>query len=200
MAGHLSAGELLDLAEGIADERSFPHLGSCGDCRAQLQDARAALALVNVVEVPEPSPLFWDRLSARIHDAVAAERRSGNAARKQWRRWQLAAPIAAAAVIVIAAVSVVPRMTRTVPAGPTPAVAVDASASVLDPPIGDDASLSFVADLASDLDWEGAAQAGFAARADAVDGVLPTLSASETAELQRLLTEALAQPPTRSGV
>jgi hypothetical protein len=200
MAGHLSAAELLDLAEGIADEQSFPHLGSCGDCRAQLEDARAALAVMNIVDVPEPSPLFWDHLSARIHDAVAAERSSGKAAGKRWLRWQLAAPVAAAAVIVIAALSVVPRTTRPVPGSPAPSAAIDARASVLDTPIGDDPSLSFVADLASDLDWEGAAQAGFAARADAVDGVLPTLSATEAVELQRLLTEALAQPPARSGV
>jgi hypothetical protein len=200
MAGHLSAGELLDLAEGIADEQGFPHLASCRECRAQLQDARAALALVNIVEVPEPSPLFWDRLSARIHDAVAAERSSGNAARKRWLRWRLAAPIAAAAVIITVAASVVPRRTRNVPVSPAPPLAIDASAGGLDTPIGDDASLSFVADLASDLDWEGAAQAGFAARADAVDGLLPTLSATETVELQRLLTEAIAQPPARSGV
>jgi hypothetical protein len=116
-----------------------------------------------------------------------------------WLRWQLAAPMAAVAVIVIVAVSVVPR-TSHVPVNPALPAPIDASAGVLDTPISDDASLSFVADLASDLDWEGAAQAGFAARPGAVDGVLPTLSATEAVELQRLLTEALARPPARGGV
>lgn len=200
MAHHLSASELLDLAEGIADEQDYPHLASCGDCRAQLQDARAALAVLDIVELPEPSPLFWDRLSARIHDAVDAERSSGHARRSRWLWWRLAAPIAAAAVIVIVAIRVVPRSAPNVPVSPASPAATDAIAGALDTPIGDDVSLSFVADLASDLDWDRAAQAGFAARPDAVEGVLPTLSATETVELQRLLTEALAQPPARGGV
>jgi hypothetical protein len=198
MARHLSAAELLDLAEGAADERSYPHLASCGDCRAEIADARAALALARRVDVPEPSPLFWDHLSARIHDAVAAERSSGGAQRIRWVPWRLAVPVGAA-LIVAAAFGVLPRTSRNAPVGSAPRAAIDASPAALDVPIADDASLSFVADLASDLDWDAAAQAGFTARPGDVDGVLPTLSAPETEELQRLLTEAIAQRPTRGG-
>jgi hypothetical protein len=199
MVRHLSPAELLDLAEGSADEQSYPHLASCSSCRAQLEDARTALAVVNIVEVPEPSPLFWDHLSARVRDLVAAEHSPADARRTRWLPWRLAVPIGAAAVIVVVAMTVLPRTLPDSPVNPAPRTAIDTSSAVLDTPIADDASLSFVADLASELDWDGAAQAGFTARPDAVEGVLPTLSATETAELQRLLTEALAQRPPGGG-
>ncbi|HEY7170330.1 MAG TPA: hypothetical protein VH417_05750 [Vicinamibacterales bacterium] len=199
MAHHLSDAELLDLAEGVADEQSYPHLASCGECRAQLQDARAALTAVNGVEVPEPSPLFWEHLSARVHDAVAAEQASGNRPPDRWFPWRIVAPLGAAAAVVVVAMSVLPRTARNAPVNPPPAT-IDAGAGLSDTPIADDASLSFVADLASDLDWEGAAQAGLATGPGAIDGVLPTLSDSETAELERILTDALARHPARGGV
>jgi hypothetical protein len=198
MARHLSAAELLDLAERAAETEGHPHLASCSECRAQLDDVRAALALIDVAEVPEPSPLFWDHLSGRIHDAVAREQTARAARRVPWLPWRLIVPIGAAAAVVVA-IGVLPRLPARAPANPPPRAALDVNASALDTPIADDASLSFVADLASDLDLEDAAQAGFAARPGAVDGVLPTLSASETAELQRLLTQALTRQPTRSG-
>jgi hypothetical protein len=199
MARHLSAAELLDLAEGTADEQSCPHLASCSGCRTQLQEARAALSVVLNVQVPEPSPLFWDRLSARVHDAVAAERSSRRASPLRWVPWRLVAPIGAAAAVVVVAMNVLPRAPQNPPMSAAHAP-IDANSGTPDTPIADDASLSFVADLASDLDWEGAAQAGLTAGSGAVDGVLPTLSEREAAELERILTDALAQHPTRGGV
>jgi hypothetical protein len=198
MPRHLSAAELLDVAEGIADEHRYPHLSTCSDCRVQVDDARAALAVVDIVEVPEPSPLFWDHLSARVHEAVAREQSSDGVWRGGWIPWRLVAPIAAAAIVAVA-MSVLPRSPRIAPESPPPGTAATVSATPVDAPLADDASLSFVADLASDLDLDGAAQAGLAVRAGAVDGVLPTLSETETAELERLLTEALAERPARGG-
>jgi len=200
MGRHLSAAELLDLAEGAADEERYPHLASCDDCRAELADARAALTLTRAIDVPEPSPLFWDHLSARIHDAVAAERSSGGAGPGLWTSWRLAVPVGAAALTVAIVLGVLPRLSRHAPASQGSRAVVEVGTAAADTPIADDPSLSFVADLASELDWDGVAQAGFAARPGDVEGVLPTLSASETAELQRLLTEALAEPRPRGGV
>jgi hypothetical protein len=200
MGRHLSAAEFLDLVEGATDEGRYPHLASCDSCRAELADARAALSLARAVDVPEPSPLFWDHLSARVHDAVAAERWSGGGRPMPWMPWRLAVPVGAAALTIAIVLGVLPRISRTVPATQGSPVAVDAGTAGADTAIADDPSLSFVADLASELDWDGVVQAGFAARPGAVDGVLPTLSASETAELQRLLTEALADQPARGGV
>jgi len=208
MGRHLSAAELLDLAEGAATNERYPHLAACDGCRTELADARAALALARGVDVPEPSPIFWDHLSARIHDAVAAERsvgfgfsriRSADGGRSMWMPWRLAVPVGAAALTVAIVLGVLPRISQNAPATQQPRAAVDATAAA-DTTIADDPSLSFVADLASELDWDGVAQAGFSTRPGDIDGVLPTLSASETAELQRLLTEALAERPARGGV
>jgi hypothetical protein len=70
---HLNAHELVDLAEGARPESSAPHLAACERCRAELADLRAMRSAVADVEVPAPSPLFWDHFSQRVHDAVAAE-------------------------------------------------------------------------------------------------------------------------------
>jgi hypothetical protein len=70
---HLSAEDLVDLAEGVLPESSAPHLASCDACRAQLADLRAMMTTAVEAEVPEPSPLFWDQLSRRVHDAVEEE-------------------------------------------------------------------------------------------------------------------------------
>jgi hypothetical protein len=197
---HLSVEQLLDLAEGTADERQYSHLASCGSCRKELEDARAAIAEVHAVDVPEPSPLFWNHLSGRVHDAVAHESRTRGMLRGWWMPWRLTVAVSAAAVIIVAGLIVAPHQQSgapsEVPAGPAAPTAALAS----DTPIADDPSLSFVADLASGVDWDSAAAAGLSARPGAVDGVLSTLSDDETRELQRLLTEALASAPARGGV
>jgi hypothetical protein len=70
---HLNADDLVELAEGARPESSAPHLAACPQCRAQLDELRAAMSALADLDVPEPSPLFWDHFSQRVHDAVAAE-------------------------------------------------------------------------------------------------------------------------------
>ena len=69
---HLQSEELIDLAEGARPESSALHLQTCDECRSRLTDLRAAMAAAAHVNVPEPSPLFWDHFSARVRDAVLA--------------------------------------------------------------------------------------------------------------------------------
>ena len=77
---HLSAGALVDLADGTRTESSEPHLASCDRCRLQLSELREALAAAADGDVPEPSPLFWDQLSRRVGTAVAQEQANARAA------------------------------------------------------------------------------------------------------------------------
>ena len=70
---HLQPDELVDLAEGTQAEASRPHLAACEACRRRLADLKAMMSAAVDVGVPEPSPLFWDHFSNRVHDAVAAE-------------------------------------------------------------------------------------------------------------------------------
>ena len=98
---HLHDDELIDLAESVRSEVSAPHLRSCAACRGKLADLRATLASVEAVDVPEPSPLFWDHFSRRLHDAVAAEApgRTGRA----WLPWLLPAAAAASLLLFVVA-------------------------------------------------------------------------------------------------
>ena len=95
---HLHPDELIDLAEGTRPESSAPHLRSCEACRRQLADARATIAAASDVEVPEPSPLFWDHFSVRVREAIAAgagRRRFVPLGGWQWSWRRLATPLAA---------------------------------------------------------------------------------------------------------
>ena len=96
---HLAPERLVALAErGAAG--SDPHLAGCERCRAAVEAMRQTLRAAAGIEVPEPSPLFWEHLSRRVADAVRLEPppRRG----RSWRAWPwpVAAPLGAAAAIV----------------------------------------------------------------------------------------------------
>jgi hypothetical protein len=195
---HLTEGELLDLAEGAQPESAAGHLAGCQACRRQLADLRSAMTDAAAVEVPEPSPLFWEHLSARVREAVDAEGRpSGAVWLQRWPSWRATVPIGGLAMLVLAA-TLVWRPAH------EPSTAANASARSELTDIGgdagdfarptDDPSLTLLADLTSDLDWDAASEAGLAPWTGAVDAVVTSLSVGERRELHRLLQEALKRP------
>jgi hypothetical protein len=201
---HLRFDELVDLAEGAAAESAAPHLSACDSCRRQLADLRATMAAAARVEVPEPSPLFWDHLSERVREAVAAD---GVSRRSWWRplTWPpLAVPAAAgaaAAAGVVVAIVFAALLTSRVLAPVSPAG--DSASSPAGPAVlsvwaefADDPSLSLVADLATQMDWDGDAASELTApsHVGAADQVMGELSAGERIEMRRLLQAELARP------
>jgi len=76
MTSHLTPEELIDALSDDASVSALPadrlaHIAVCRPCAAQVSDMRALMSSVHLAgEVPEPSPLFWDHLSARVRDAV----------------------------------------------------------------------------------------------------------------------------------
>ena len=79
---HLTSAEFVDLADGVRDDASAPHLAECDRCRRRARgSARDDGRCRRRLDVPEPSPLFWDHLSARVREAVAA----GSPGRRVWR-------------------------------------------------------------------------------------------------------------------
>src|SRR5688572_11533457 len=70
---HLSRDERLLALDGALDAARQAHLGSCASCRTDVETLGGVLARVRAVDVPEPSPLFWDHLAARVGDAIARE-------------------------------------------------------------------------------------------------------------------------------
>ena len=192
---HLTHEDLLDLAEGTRLESSAPHLTGCDECRRELAGLRAMLALASESAVPEPSPLFWDHLSARVRDDVAAERSiAGTGSRiAGWLSWKVALPVAACLVALLA-VSVTWRRTPASTGNDAAAPAVSA-ADTLDSglamaPLGDDPSWTFVTGLAAELDWDAAVEAGIAP-SGGVDRAVYDLSLEERRELQRLIQEEI---------
>ena len=188
---HLQPDELVDLAEGTRQESSAPHLAGCAMCRRQLADLRAMMTAAADVEVPEPSPLFWDHFSARVRDAVAEEalpRRSF----WTWPRLAIPTAVAAIAVVMIAVAvnrgRVAPPVSRAV--APTGAAPVELLADLQSQ--SDDTALTLVAELSADLDFDSAREAGLAAGGSAEHAVTH-LSGAELRELHRLLKEELAR-------
>jgi hypothetical protein len=189
---HLQPDELVDLAEGTRAESSAPHLAECAVCRLHLAELMAMMSAAADVDVPEPSPLFWDHFSARVREAVAAE---GAPRRSLWAWPRLTIP--AAAVATAALLAAVALNTGRVSA-PAPLVVPDplppvASVDLLsDPQSPGDTALMLVAELSSDMDFDAAREAGLAVRGSA-EHAITHLTGSELRELQRLLQEELAR-------
>ena len=197
---HLNELELIDLAEGTHPESSAPHLASCDRCRRQLLEMRSLMADVAAVPVPEPSPLFWDHLSRRVRDAVAAEREAPHRWWHEaalWKRILVPASAVALAVILILS-ALTSRLLAPLP-GPERAPADVALAGTGGPDDGfdvaDDASLMLVADLSAELNLDPAADE-ILAPAGGAEHAVTHLNDDELRELQRLLQQEL----TPSGV
>lgn len=192
MSRHLAPQEFVDLLDGRLAPSELPHLQTCESCRDQLTSLQQTWQAASAADVPEPSPLFWDHFSARVHDAVAAE----GLRRSWWSRlqpsWRLAALTSAlAAVALMFAIGL--RQPSEAPPTAGATVADDAAAGA--PPAiavaqEDDEPLALVGDLASELDWDSAAELGWATRGGA-ERVVVDMTDEERLELQRLLTNAI---------
>src|SRR5206468_5300013 len=71
---HLSPAEFVDAVEGRLPSPRAAHLESCVRCRDGAESVGSALRAAHDDDLPEPSPLYWQHLSARIRDRVAGER------------------------------------------------------------------------------------------------------------------------------
>jgi hypothetical protein len=209
MARHLNAEQLVDLAEGTLAERATPHLDECDTCRRALAQLRATLLDAGAVpgerDVPEPSPLFWEHLSARVRESVAAEGLPHSVRwLERWRRaleprfvWPALVGVAGACVLAVVA-SRPPAGPLPIPAKPLP-VAENTQLPSLPPlePLGvaDDPSLNLMADYGTTLAWDDIRQEmALDAHAGGTDEAVIALSAEERQELQRLLEEEMSQP------
>ncbi len=181
---HLTHGELLDLAEGTdLTAAAFRHLQACTVCREEATAIAAMLGEVRRVDLPEPSPMFWDLLSARVRREIAAEPAAPMADSAGWR-WTVLAPFAGLALLVLALLATV------VPTGdladaPVPRVALDAGA---------DPAWEMIAELVGPLDADTAREAGIVAGPGAADEAVLLMSGAEREELVRLLRDELEQP------
>jgi len=208
--GHLTSGELVDLAEGSRDDRAMPHLAACDVCRRQLAELRAMVSVGDLNaggDVPEPSPLFWDHLSARVHDGVRNERVPARASFLLfWPRVTVAALGLAIVLAIVAGLGsrLVAPGTQTAVAPPPPVGPIETIQNVQVAPAlpgsPDDPTLSLVADYGRTLDWDDVReQMADSAHTGGMDASVGELNAEERQELHRLLKEELARPAVRTG-
>ena len=195
---HLTAEQLVDLVEDARTEPSMPHLQSCEACRVKLAEMRATLSAASEVDVPEPSPLFWDHLSARVQAAVEAERAQGTLMFGRWaswrvERWRVGPLWVGGLAVVLLAVGIMTGGRVSRPAAPSGRIAIVADSQAELPALADDVSLSLVADLVTDLDWDAAVEAGLTTHIGVDDDVVTGLSDGERRELHELLRLELGE-------
>jgi hypothetical protein len=189
---HLSPDEFVDAAEGTRSEASLPHLADCDRCRRELADLRRTMSVAVDADVPEPSPLFWDHLSARIGERIDAE-----PGRQWWQAWirpRVLVPLAAAVLLALI-VALAPN-SRSVgvspPAGSGPMAAVEPSTDTAD--LAADPLLTLVSDLSANMDLDSASAAGFA-DPDSAEHAITHMNIDELTALKQLLQAEM----TRSG-
>jgi anti-sigma-K factor RskA len=198
---HLSPDVIIDVAEERGSPQALRHAAECARCRDQVAEVRAALTLAAGVDVPEPSPLYWDHLAARIGDAIATEPVPAAAGWfRGWRLWA-SATVAAAAVLVLA-VAVTSRLddpgVRLLPAGPVVTTAGAGEAAGADVNLTsdlDDGTWALVTVLSAELDGDELEMVALEPVSGTAERVLDELSLDEQGELVRLLEEELARRP-----
>ncbi len=146
------------------------------------------IATLQQVEVPEPSPLFWEHLSQRVHDAVAAE----PVPKRTWfghvnAIWGLGTAAAIAVLVLAVVTSIEHSAPRSIPAPSTeePAEVTPSAA------LPDDASWAVMDELASQLDFDEASAAGLGVRPGASDEAVAQMTQDERRALVALLQQEL---------
>ena len=198
---HLSRDERLLALDGALDGTRQAHLAGCPACRTDVETLGGVLARVRAVDVPEPSPLFWDHLAARVGDAIAREPAPVPA--RGW--WSPRLAWAAAAVVIASAGA--GYLTR-LPRQPATAVVAHAPPAVAGP--GDHAPSADVPDAAASIADDGwaliaavadqvAADEAFAPQVGQAELSISALSADERRALAGELAAELAPGRNREG-
>ena len=197
---HLSDVELVDLVEGTLPAPRQRHVEACGFCSDQVDHLRSVMARASDVEVPEPSPLFWEHFSARVHDAV----RDATPDAPRWFSWADGATVrwaiggAVATAILVAAVWVgvwrmsVPAVQDRGHSLASATVADAADSDVFDPDA--DEAWALVRTVADESAWDDDADAeGLGVRPGSAERAMESLSGDERTELVRLLEAEMKQ-------
>jgi hypothetical protein len=202
---HLTDAELVDHLDNALPLARRTHLQNCERCRAHASEMDSVLArAVENRGVPEPSPLFWDHLSTRVRDAVAAAPTVPSWRELVWRpstAW--AAGLASVALAVAISHSMLPRAPLSTPSSIVLKAPAVAGASAAGPELADDIEAddawAVVRNVADQVEWSDAHDAGISTRPDAAERITAELTNREQSELARLLQHELNQRSVREG-
>jgi hypothetical protein len=191
---HLSDTEFTDLLDGRLPPSRAAHLEVCAACRDQAGAIRAAHDWLARETVPEPSPLYWEHMAARVGEAIRQPEDGPARTASGWLpRWAAWAGGAVCAILLLAIAW------ARLPAGSTPALpqaspdlaAIARAAADFREEMDNDPEWSVVRAAAADLEWEDIPAAGIAPTPGAAEMVILELNDDERAELARLLEEEM---------
>jgi anti-sigma-K factor RskA len=182
MSEHLRHEEFVDAIEHTLDVSRQAHLDACAECRAAIDELGGILKETRSVDLPEPSPLFWDHFSDRVLEATGQETMS--AERAWWHPQQWWRPVGIVASALAAAVLVI--VLRPSPA-PAPPAEIPAFATT-----PDDGSWGLVIGLASDLNVSDVREVAKPADGTA-DAMIAELSAAQRRALVQLLKDEIGE-------
>jgi hypothetical protein len=198
---HLTDVEFVDLMDGGLPVARRAHLQACETCRTRANEMDSVLARMiehrgaDSSDVPEPSPLFFEHLSARVRDAVAAGPPKTSWRARLWRpTTAMAAGLACLVLAVVTWHSIPPRGPLNTPSAilrNAPPVAVADGGSELTDDIDADDEWAVVRNVADQVDWDDAHDAGISTRPDAVERMTSELTTQEQSELALLLRREL---------
>ncbi|MDO8680881.1 MAG: hypothetical protein Q7R30_20370 [Acidobacteriota bacterium] len=186
---HLTADELIDAMEGMLDAARQAHLDTCEQCRGELAELSSVLREARAVDMPEPSPIFWQHFSQRVRTAIEAEALPSSSW-AGWLRWPVLVPLGAAALLVIAMMLRAPTQGEPVTSLVLEYGGDASSATADDIALADDRWV-LVADIVGEMDWDTASAAGLVVEPGAAERAVLELSADEQRELTRLLRAEL---------
>jgi hypothetical protein len=199
---HLTDAEIVDLIDHALAPDRIKHAASCATCSARAEMARDALMRVDEVDVPEPSPLFWEHFSSRVRDGIAGEMPSSS--------WQLfmqrpaiAWTLTAALLLVVSSAVWWSSRPSTIDRPAATIAAVPPEASRTSPGVDDaldtesidaDVAWGLVRTVADDVSWDDTVDAGLGAAPGSVERAMGSLTSAERAELIALLASETKKP------
>jgi hypothetical protein len=205
---HLSDPEFVDLMDGVLSQERARHLEACPACTERHQLLRDAVTHASEVDVPEPSPLFWEHFSARVREGVRhAEPDPAFSLTEMLSRTSVRWAIVGTFALALVATA----LWRT-PSGPgssspsesvvrngasVPAPAADGIDAidkidvmdVISMGIDQDAAWALVRTVADDVSWDAQTAAGMGTRPGSAERAARDLTADERSELLELLAE-----------
>ena len=192
---HFSPAEFVDAAEGNLSGPRAAHIEQCARCRDQMSMLRSALDATHAPDVPEPSPLYWPHMAARIHERVAAGTIVPAWRARPWREVFTVRGLvpAASALALVAAVFATGLVTRngvpSVAPVPAPMVAAAPAGPAVAP---EDAEVwQVLTSAAAEVPIEEAHDAGMGVPSGALDRAVQRMTPDELNELGRLLQTEL---------
>ena len=182
---HLTAIEIVDLLDGRLDSQRAAHLDECAMCRAQADQLQATLAGA-ALDVPEPSPLFWDHFSAQVRDRIGTENFQHPGFLGWLATWPRTALATCAALVLLTVAGVTVFRPATTPDTEPAAPPTSADALFVDDVVADEAWAE-VRKAAEQVGWDEANQAGITAPPGTAERAIGKLSDRERRELISLL-------------